>query len=644
MESYVTDSLKGEQQSEFHKTILADSKKLVEMSRRRMRVFYDQWDKNDDIYRGIIRADEQDKKARERREPEKMVVPISYSQVQTFVSFCFSLFTQRERFFELLGMSEEDQEPAKIGEAFLARDLSYNIFEARLYQFLLDVARFGMGIVKTSWTRETQQVSMPVAIPPTSPFQGVQEVPQVQAYAQQTVTKYLGNKILNISPYRFFPDVRLPLCRFQEGEFVASEDEYSYTALMEMQNRGEVSGVEFTKGFSIQALEARGNWHHSMGLSMDEAMTQFADSAQSKGNRLVTEVQRSIIPSEYMVDDKPLGPEKYPVKYVVWYVNDQRVIKCEPMNYLHGQFTYDVAEYAPDFHNLVNMGLSETIDSLQSVISWFINSRITSVRKVISNYLIVDPEGVEMKDLQARNPVIRLKPLAAARGGIDRVVKQLNIQDVTQNHLADAKFLQDMVQLTTGISDNLLGQFHTGRRSATEARNVNSSAAARLKMIATLIFRGALEPMGRKMLSNLRDGLDEKTVVNLVGADKAMGADFIKADKEDLVGNYDFEVFDGTLPSEKVLIAQALQEVLTALIPNPQAAVALQIDPRAMLMEQLELRGVRNPERFTLAPPPTPGMPGNVTPLTQPPALPAPSQPYEPGQSGLSGLFQGGPA
>src|SRR5882672_6669062 len=106
--------------------ILLDSKLLVKMSRDRMSNFYPDWDRNDSVYRGVVIPDKDDKAARDRKEPEKMVVPTAYSQTQAFVSFGFSLFTQRERFFELLGMAEEDHRAAKIGEALLQRDLDYN--------------------------------------------------------------------------------------------------------------------------------------------------------------------------------------------------------------------------------------------------------------------------------------------------------------------------------------------------------------------------------------------------------------------------------------------------------------------------------------------------------------------------------------
>jgi len=634
----VQKDLSQEDVSPFHKQILTDSKALVDMSRQKMGQYYDKWDKNIEVFEGFLQKNTEDQKARERSEPQRLIVPIAYSQIMTFVSFCYTLYTQRERVFELVGMSEEDHKPAKIGEAFLARDLSYNVFEQKLFQFLLDIARCSLGVFKTSWIHETQMTRKMVEKPIFSLF-GVGLGKTSEEQMSET-TKYLGNRIENVSPYRFFPDTRLPLHRFQEGEFVASEDEYSVVQLKQMEHDGFVKGVDLIKPITQNQWRDRGPTRSAEDLVGIGRSTGLGQSGgQSKGTVLVTEVQRVLIPKKYMVDGKPLGPEDYPIKYLLWYANDNRIIRCEPLNYLHNEFTYSVAQFTPDQHNLVNMSLSDSIDALQSIISWFINSHITSVRKVIDNRLVVDPNGIMMEDLVDRKPVIRLKQSAA--GGIDRYVKQLDVSDVTSNHLTDVEILQKLVQTVTGITDNMLGQFHQGRRSATEAGQVQNGAFNRLKMVAATVYRTALEPMARQMLSNLRDGLDEKTMVRLVGIEETAesGRLFAKADKSDLVGNFDFEIFDGTLPSEKHFNAQALQEVLAGLMSNPEAAIALQLDPKAILLEMLELRGVRDPKRFTLKPPPPGMMQPNGLPQTNAPGAVDPSAP--PGGEPLLSILGG---
>ena len=169
MDEKIKKELNEKEQTPFVQQVLEDTRALVSISWRKMTEYYPQWDKNDDVYRSIQQRDKSDTLAFERNEPEKMVVPISYAQIQTFVAFCFLLFYQKDRFFELTGFTAEDDKPAKVGEALLARDLTKNIFEAKLVQFLLNIARFGIGITKCSWSVEKQLVRKEVK-KPAKPF------------------------------------------------------------------------------------------------------------------------------------------------------------------------------------------------------------------------------------------------------------------------------------------------------------------------------------------------------------------------------------------------------------------------------------------------------------------------------------------
>jgi hypothetical protein len=600
MDEAIKAELEQEQLTDFHQALFRHVKGLTDMSRQYMTQYYDSWDRNDDVYRGIKRADKDDTKARERNEPEKMIVPMTFAQVQSYISFCVSLYTQRDRVFELVGTGERDHKAAKVGEALLARDLTWNVFHVRLYNFLLDVARFGFGVFKNGWTRQVKMVNKTIEVPAPSVFGIPLGKPRTQEVIEESV-KYLGNKLVNISPYSFFPDPRLPMNRFQEGEFVASEDMYTLVQLRQMEKNGDVAGIQWCKPqkadvFALRRRLVRQSERAPMGPGR-----MATGSAQTTGAAILTEVQVSLIPNMFKINGVPMGPEDYPVKWNIWYVNDIRVVKAEKLGYEHDQYTYTVGEYSPDMLNLVNEGLADNIDKLQDVISWFINSHITNVRKVIGDRLIVDPSGVEMKDLAERRPVIRLKS-DAARTGVDKWIKQLDVVDVTANHMRDAEELHGTVQLVTGISENAMGQYHTGRRSATEARNVNSSTAARLKLNATMLWGQALEPLGRQMLSNHQQGLDVDTFVRVLGetADPADYMQFVKVTKDDLVGDYDFEIFDGTLPSERGMQSQTIQEFLTELLSNPQFVPFLGYDPRKLLKEMLTLRGIRNPERFEL--------------------------------------------
>jgi hypothetical protein len=591
MDEKIRKELENGKLSPLHNALLQHAKSLVEMSRGKMNGFYDMWDQFDDIYRGKRFPDKTDLEQRKKDLPEKMVVPLAYAQVQTFVAFCIMLYTQKDTIVELQAQGPEDEQPAKLGEALIDRDLNENCFVALLKQYLTDISRFGIGILKHTWVKETQMVREQTV------FAGSAVVAATEPVQK---TKFLGNRIVNISPYRWFPDPRLPLGRLQEGEFCADEDEVSIIELERQQHDGLVAGIKNIPEWNYAELTAR---EGRSRLFSQQADTELKNKGQSKGMCVRTEVQVWLTPKDFLDSDgDPMGPEDYPVLYVITYANDQTVIRCEPMNYVHNEFTYDCAEFNPDMHHLVNTSLSEIIDLLQSTISWFINSHITSVRRIIQNRIVYDPSAIEDEDLKKDTPHIRMNS-AAYGGDVRRFLFQLQLQDVTTGHINDVEVLKQIMMEVTSISENGLGQYATGRRSAEEARNVNFNAASRMKIVATIIYYTGLAPLFRKMLSNLRDGLDEETYVKVRGlsSDPNEFAGF-KVTRDDLVGDYDFKVFDATLPSEKSRTASLLGEMLQEMMSNPQAIPMFGYDPRKLFDRMFELLGVKNLNSLKLDP------------------------------------------
>ncbi len=296
--------------------------------------------------------------------------------------------------------------------------------------------------------------------------------------------------------------------------------------------------------------------------------------------------------------------------------NDQRIISAVKVEDANMDFTYDSSMMLPDQHAELSDSLSSMIDAMQETVTWLFNSRITSVRNNIETKLVVHPSAVEMSDLEARSPFIRLKKSAAMGLGVNSFIQQLKTVDPTTTHLDDASRVMQMIQTVSGVNENAMGQFHGGRRSATEARNVQGGAAGRLKMIASSVWASGLANLGRRLLINARQWLTMETFLKIVGDNEETWAayeQFHAPNWWDLVGNEDFFVFDGTAQGEKAYVAQSLQELLLGLMANPEVLIASNLDPVKMIEEIQALRGVRNLNRFerdTPIQPTAPALPG----------------------------------
>lgn len=591
---------------------------LVRMSRNQMKTYYPMWRRNDQVYRGERMMDQQDVKAVKRNEPAKVFVPMTHTQVQTFVSFATMLLTQRDYLFELSGSGVEDEKPAKIGQACLQRDLEYNKFQGILLpQFLTDVARFGLGIFKSQWRKDTIPVQQMVPDPQFRPNLGMPmgtQPPMVPQWVPKT--KYLGNGIEVVSPYRWFPDTRLPLTRYRDGEFCADENEYSMSRLAEMEAQGEMAGVKFIPRLPDDAFTDRD--FSGIDRETNSRYDPTINPRDSAHFALLTEVCLRCNPSKTLIGDGVVIDPTLDADVICMFViaNDGRIVKISDSGYSHNEFLHDAAQFFNDQNRLINHGIAELLGPMQDVIDWLMNSRITNVRKSVQNFFVVDPKSVNMQDMKDRNPVIRLNSTVPDGMAIDNFIKQLAVSDVTAGHVNDMGVIKNFAEESTGMQDNLLGQYSTGRRSARESSNVNANAAGRVITPIKGLWDGAILPLGRKMLANLQQGLDEDQLVRIIGLQRfiqyAQQVDpmtkstpitsFIPVDKSSLVGNYDFLVFEGTLPSQRLATAASVLQLGEMIMKNPMAIFALNLDPQLLVMEWLELQGIRNAERFQLTP------------------------------------------
>lgn len=599
-------------------------KDLITMSRNEMSKNYEKWDMYDAVYRGERTADVDDKKANERGEPVKQILPMALPQIQTFVSFGVSLYNQRDWYYEMIASGQEDEGAAKIATALLEQNLTHNKYrQVQLREKLTDIGRWGMGITKESWVKE--QVPYVTEVPDDSQLAtdatradlAAPVEPKMKKVVQYR-TKYLGNKIVNISPYRWFPDTRLPLTRWAEGEFCGDEIEEATSKLEMLERDGLIAGLEFVTDLTQDSVKNR-----KLSFLGSINSSPMTTAATAKAYKLVTEVQIRLNPSKTLIDEKmPLGIEDCTKIYIVWILNDDRIVRISEAGYDHEEFGYNCGLLFDDQNQPTSMSLSEILSALQDTATWFLNSRVTSVRKSIFYQAVVDPSGVEVDDILKRRPLIRLKQ-GRAGSGVEQWYKQITNQDVTQNHINDIGVLSSLAKEATGINETLLGQFSSGRRSAKEASNVANYAAARLVVMFGSIWESSEAPMGRKMLSNLRQGLDEPTLVRMYGQintqqeaqaavqlvpalnpqmQMAPAFQMKQVTKDQLVGNYDFNVFNGTLPSQRQATASVLMEWLQTALKDPRVVLVTGLDPQLVAYEVFELLGIRNVQRFRLTP------------------------------------------
>jgi hypothetical protein len=645
---------KDKQASSEHEALLRHTKKLVDISRGDMAKNYDAWDAHDAVFRSERRVDKEDRNAEAKGQPKKLIVPLTFSQIMTFVAFSCMSVTQNRRFFELEPTGTEDNPLEEPIELILERDLRRNQWQSFLVQFFLDIGRFSLGAAEVCYKEDYRYMRVAQSEMQSGAF-GVETEKQTNDF--QKIPTFIGNRVYPVSPYRFLPDTRLSLTRYQEGEFCGSEDMFSLSSLRAM---GDICfNLDFIPKMSEEQYKTRRkNSRIDLGPETRENPNLGSSDGGGTGGYVtsgpvvVTKMVLDVMPKDFEVQGekgaKVLGDENFNVRYIVWLANDKVVIRFEEAYYLHCQFPYICAQYLPDQHKNVNEGLADICDQMTNLITWLINAHVTSQRASVESKFIVDPAGIDIKSLESRSPYIFLKR-NASQTGVDRYIKQFTTQDTTQGVMQDVGVLDTLLEKVSGWSSQMQGQYSTGRRSATQDRVVAQGAGARGKTTLGSIWDSAFEPLGKQLIANNRQEMDKETFLRIMGkrewpvnpeippqVDPMSGQpvptrftddemfDLFKADPIAIATSEDFFVFDGTLPSEKAFLAQSLQEILMSLLSNPEVAQVLGFGPEQVkeLFHQIYLlRGVtparlptagaapaapQSPEGAAAQPPPTP--------------------------------------
>lgn len=621
-----------------HEVLLVHVKGLVSISRSEMSKNFSTWDMNDSVFRSRRCLDKEDKAAIAKGNAPKLIVPLTFAQVMTFVSFGVQSLMQEKRFFQLEPTGTEDNPLIEPVEKLLERDTKRNAWQTFLVQTFLDLGRFGIGPAEVCYEEQKRmvRVTQEKLVPGTFGAEPTKET--VVRWTEIPV--FEGNKVHSVSPYRFLPDTRLPLSRFQEGEFCGSEDDWSMSSLRAQTNSGlfNLSCIpkwdekDATKRKAISrtsTLNLRGvDRQQQPGSGTEDDKTGMVKS----GNVVITKVVLDIVPKNFLVDGKTvLGEEDFPIRYLVWFANDQTIVRCDEAYWLHGMYPYVCPQFLPDQHATINECLADNCDQITNTITWLVNSSITSKRNNMEGKAVVDPSGIEIKSLESRDPYIRLKK-SAGQSDVRRYFMPVQTVDPTQNNLQEVQALKELLEGVTGYSGIMQGQYSSGRRDATQSRVVTAGAAARAKTTLGSIWE-SFQMLARQFNANNRQEMPFETFARIVGQtpvdtiNELTGAPWtteelyaeFHADPVTIATAEDFFIYDGTQSSEKAYLAQSLEGTLQILLSSPEMLQVLGWGPdevRWLLEQTFILRGV-TPARL---PKPKPSMfalggPQNVTPM-----------------------------
>lgn len=486
--------------SQLHQKVLGKLLNRVRVAYEKMDSRRRSWREIDKTLTAYVRIDELERKVKEKdkRAPVSIVFPHSYSILETLTAFMDGLFL-REPIFQYDGNSPEDTIGAilmtKVVEAHCKR---FKVGLA-LHTAFKDSIAYGVGacfpLWKQKWGYRTRSsYGMDGQLEKTS----------------EPALLFEGNSLENVDPYQLLLDPNYGIQNIQDAEFVGFVRRTNYYNLLPEDGKGAVFNVRYLKGKDCTSRY----W----GSQRDQkAQTTTVGDTSVLRPVDVVYLYINIIPKDW-----GLGDYEEPEKWLFAIAADRYIIQAQPLDLDHNMFP--VAVCAPTFDGYSSAPLSrlELLGGMQELLDWLLNSHVANVRKTINDMIIYDPYMLNTADLTDPKPGKLVRARRAAWGkDIRGSIQQLQINDVTRQHIADAQLTMGLMNQISGADDAMMGTLRQGgpeRLSAAEFSGTQSQALGRLQSLAMIVGQQLIQDVGYMFAMHTQQMMQETVWVNTVGA------------------------------------------------------------------------------------------------------------------------------
>lgn len=306
-----------------------------------------------------------------------------------------------------------------------------------------------------------------------------------------------------------------------------------------------------------------------------------------------------------------------------------RAPKRSPYPFCHPFYMLRNYEVPDEFYP---MGELEAVEELQHELNQTRTQMLNHRKKFSRKWLykksaFADKEAVEQLESDIDNTMVGIdtdEPIGNVIAPLPAVISPPEFYN-------QSSLIRDDINLVTAVSEYSHGGMPDMKRTATEAAMIQDASNARAADKLSKIEH-ELADVAEMLLKVMQTFLTGEKVVRIVGVDGAPA--WFTYDLDYIKGSFDFEVEAGsTQPRNETFRRQSGLQMVDALAPF---AAVLNLPVLAQYVME-ECFGVKNAQRFIMAPQPPPQVGGPEQPGENPEAPGVPEQPGEPADP------QGGP-
>jgi len=543
-----------------------------------------------------LKDKEEKLKKKDPSKPVSIVFPYTYSMLEALLTYLSMAFFQ-DPLFQYEGVEDSDTQGTMLMELVIRLHCIKNKVPLNIHTKLRDSLSYGVGIVIPGWRAIYGRKPVRSTVTTLSDLGSAShnEVHMVDSLL------FEGNDLSNIDPYMWLPDPSVASSDIQSGEFIGWVDRDNYMNLLSEENQ------KHSNLFNVKYLKNKKDKRSTLALDQSKRQDRHGGSTdlhRSMTNTVnpvdVIKMYVNLIPKEWK-----LGGGEYPEKWYFELAADDVVIAAERADHNHGMYPVSVASPEYDGYSITPIGRMEVLYGLQHTLDFLFNSHIANVRKAINDMLVVDPYLVNINDLKDPQPgkLIRLRRPAWGRG-VDKVVQQLAVQDITRANIADSAYITQWMDRISGADQSMQGALRQGgpeRLTKGEFQGTRGSAISRLQRIAMIIGMQSMQDIGTMFAVHTQQYQSQESYVRIVGryaeqlktiyGTQARNA---KVTPYDLAVNYDLIVRDGSIPGGN--FSEVWVEMFKIIGTTPE--LMQQFDVTRIFMYIAQQLGAKNVEDF----------------------------------------------
>lgn len=590
------DGLDLNPKSDFHKKLRNKIWERANESRHEMSKRFSSWRKIDKSLTAYIPAKDEEEviQKKDPSKPISIVFPYSYSMLESLLTYLSMAFFQ-DPMFQYEGVEDDDVIGAMMLELVVKMHCIKNKVPLNVHTSLRDSLSYGIGVGIPIWKIKRGKRPIKSSIITTSAL-GSRTQNQVTFVPD---VLYEGNALENIDPYMWLPDPSVASSDIQSGEFNGWIERDNYMNLLSEETSPD-SGL-----FNVRYLKHKKDRRST--LALDKSDRQARHGGDSSMHRNMTNVTNPVdIIKMYITlipKDWKLGMSEYPEKWYFELAADDVVIAAEKAEHNHGMYPIAVASPEYDGYSITPIGRMEVLYGLQHTLDFLFNSHISNVRKAINDMLVVDPYLVNIQDLKDPKPgkLIRLRRPAWGRG-VDKVVQQLTVQDITRANIADSSYVTQWMDRISGADSSMQGALRQGgpeRLTKGEFQGTRGSAVSRLQRLAMIIGMQYMQDIGTMFAVHTQQYMQKSTFIKATGRYgeqlvRQFGKDRIPVDPMALSINWDLIVRDGSIPGGN--FSEAWIKIWEIVSQSPQ--LMQEMDTFRMFTYIAQQMGAKNVEDF----------------------------------------------